>query len=196
MSRAAAVLLLAVACGSGNNLAAGTFNGVVRGQTLKPVDAISSPAKVALGAVSADVGAVILTDQPGACGKVTANSEPRNAKALILLLADFDPNAFSTTAPSGPATFNVINPDSPGAISPHIAVATFGVNDATCAQIAAQSAIATSGSVKVTSVSNGSYTGTFTLGFETGEQVTGDFHTLACPGLSSYLANSTHSCGG
>ena len=39
------------------------------------------------------------------------------------------------------------------------------------------------------------YGGTYTIGFETGEQVTGDFHTASCPGLATYLAATTHSCG-
>jgi hypothetical protein len=197
MSRIAAVLLLgAAACGGGSSTASATFSGVVRGQPMKPADAISSPARVSLGAVSADVAAIVLSDAAGVCGKVNANTEPKNGKALIILLADFDPAAFSVTAPAGPATFNVINPNLPGITPSHLAVVTFGVNDSSCTEVPAQSAVATSGSVKVTSVANGAYSGTYTIGFETGEQVSGEFHTANCPGLANYLANTTHSCGG
>jgi hypothetical protein len=197
MTRIAAVLLLcAAACGGGNSTSGATFNGVVRGQSMKPADAVSSPARVSLGAVSADVAAVVLTDATGVCGRVTANAEPKNGKALILLLADFDSSRFALTAPTGPASFDVINPAAPGIPPAHLAVVTFGVNDSSCAQVAAQSAVATSGSVKVNSVANGAYNGTYTIGFETGEQVSGEFHTASCPGLANYLANATHSCGG
>jgi hypothetical protein len=197
MSRfAPLVCLLAAACGAGTGTSGATFNGVVRGQTMKPADAISAPARVSLGAVFADVGAIVLTDGTGVCSRVAANTEPKNGKALILLLADFNPAAFTANAPAGPATFDVINPAAPGIPPAHLAVVTFGVNDSSCAEVAAQSAIATSGSVKLTSISNGAYTGTYTIGFETGEQISGEFHTASCPGLASYLANSTHSCGG
>jgi hypothetical protein len=76
-----------------------------------------------------------------------------------------------------------------------VAVATFAVNDASCNDVPAQSAIATSGSVRLTSGSGGSYTGTYSIGFDSGDQVTGEFHTSDCPGLGTYLGNATHSCG-
>src|SRR5205085_8375892 len=82
---AIAVLLFALGCGSGS--VGGTFNGVVREQPMKPADAISSPARVSLGSISANVGAIVLTDVPGVCGRVTANSEPKNGKALVLFIA-------------------------------------------------------------------------------------------------------------
>jgi hypothetical protein len=78
----------------------------------------------------------------------------------------------------------------------HPAVVTFGQNDSACEQIAAQSAVATSGTVKITSASGGAYSGTYTVGFETGEVVSGEFHAASCPGLATYLSTPTHSCGG
>ena len=191
---AIAVLVFAPGCGSGS--VGGTFNGVVRGQPMKPADAISSPARVSLGSISADVGAVVLTDVPGVCGRVTANGEPKNGKALILLLADFNPQTLTATAPAAPGTFDVVNPNAPGIPPAHAAVVTFGVNDAACEQVAAQSAVGTSGAVKITSMSGGVYSGTYMVGFETGEVVSGDFHAASCPGLATYLSTPTHSCGG
>jgi len=188
------VVLCALGCGSGS--AGGSFNGVVRGQPMKPADAISSPARVSLGPISADVGAVVLTDVPGVCGRVTANTEPKNGKALVLFLADFNRQTLTATAPAGPGTFDVVNPSAPGLPPPHGAVVTFGVNDAACEQIAAQSAVATSGAVKITSLSGGAYSGTYTVGFETGEVVSGEFHAATCPGLATYLSTPAHSCGG
>jgi hypothetical protein len=189
-----AILLCALGCGSGS--VGGSFNGVVRGQPMKPADAISSPARVSLGPISADVGAVVLTDVAGVCGRVTANAEPRNGKALVLFLADFNRQTLTATAPAGPGTFDVVNPNAPGIPPLHAAVVSFGINDAGCEQIAAQSAVATSGAVKITAVSGGAYSGTYTVGFETGEVVSGDFHATTCPGLATYLSTPTHSCGG
>jgi hypothetical protein len=188
-------LLAAVAlgCGGGSAPAGATFNGTVHGQPMKPAEAISSTARVSLAAISADVLAIVLTDAAGACAKVGANTEPKNGKALILLLADF--NNFVISAPSGTGTFSVYDPSGGGLPPAHVAVATFAVNDASCNEVPAQSAIATSGSVKLTSGSGGAYSGTYTIGFDTGDQVSGEFHTAYCPGLATYLGNATHSCG-
>src|SRR5690349_20072301 len=116
----------AVGCGSGSSPAGATFNGTVHGQPMKPAEAISSPAHVSLAAVSADVLAIALTDAAGACAKLGANTEPRNGKALVLLLADF--NNFVITAPSGSGTFTIYDPSAGGLPPAHVAVATFAVN--------------------------------------------------------------------
>jgi len=126
----------------------------------------------------------------------TANTEPKNGKALVIMLADVDRSSFSVTAPSQPGTFDVFNPTGTSGIPPaHLAVVRFGVNES-CAEVPGQSAVATSGAVKLTSVSASGYAGTYTIGLETGEQISGEFHTASCPGLATYLATPTHSCGG
>jgi hypothetical protein len=194
MKRSAAVFLAAaLGCGGGVTVGA-TFNGVVHGQPMAPADAISSPARVTVSGVNAEVAAIVLTNVAGVCAKVTANTEPRNGKALAILLADFA-LPLSINAPGSPATFNVYNPATGGIPPAHLAVVSFAVNDASCAMVPAQSAVGTSGAVRITSISGGSYSGTYTIGFDTGEQVTGDFHTASCPGLATYLAAATHSCG-
>lgn len=195
MRRIAGLLAAAaLGCGSGSgSTAAGTtFNGTVHGQPMKPAEAISMPATVSLGTVSANVLAIALADAAGACAKVGANTEPKNGKALVIFLADF--NNFVTSPPSGTGTFSIYNP-SGGLPPPHVAVATFTVNDESCKEVPALSATATSGSVKLTSGSGGAYSGTYTIGFETGEQVSGEFHTADCPGLATYFSSDTHFCG-
>src|SRR5205807_2344170 len=83
------------------------------------------------------------------------------------------------------ATFDVFNPAGTFGIPPaHLAVVRFGVNES-CAEVPEQSAVATSGAVKLTSVSASGYAGTYTIGLETGEQITGEFHTASCPGLAT-----------
>ena len=194
--RSAAIAALVCAAGCGSGSAGGSFNGAVLGQSMKPADAVSSRAHVSLGPIAADVGAIVLTDVPGLCSRVTANTERRNGKHLVLFLADFNPQTFTATAPAGPGTFDVVNPNVRGIVPLHPAVVTFGQNDSACEQIAAQSAVATSGTVKITSASGGAYSGTYTVGFETGEVVSGEFHAASCPGLATYLSTPTHSCGG
>jgi len=193
---AAGILACGLACGGGSGSTGATLNGVVRGQPMKPADAVSSPARVSLGAISADVAAIVLSDVSGVCGKLTANTEPKNGKALVMMLAEVDRSSFAVTAPSGPGTFDVFNPAGTLGIPPaHLAVVRFGVNES-CGEVPEQSAVATSGTVKLTSVSASGYAGTYTIGFETGEEITGEFHTASCSGLATYLATPTHSCGG
>jgi hypothetical protein len=193
---AAGILAAGLACGSGSGSTGATLNGVVRGQPMKPADAVSSPAQVSLGAISADVAAIVLSDVSGVCAKLTANAEPKNGRALVIMLADVDRSSYAVTAPSGPGTFEVFNPGgAPGMPPAHLAVVRFGVNES-CSEVPELSAVATSGAVKLTSVSSGGYAGTYTIGLETGEQLTGEFHTGSCPGLATYLATPTHSCGG
>jgi len=71
---------------------------------------------------------------------------------------------------------------------------SFAADDASCIPTV-QPAAGTSGSVRITSASGGSFTGTYTVGFETGEQVNGEFHTANCPGLATFLSGTTHPCG-
>jgi hypothetical protein len=194
MRRIAGLLAAAaLGCGSGTSSQGNSFDGTVHGQPMKPSDAISATARVALASLSANVLSIVLTDSAGVCAKVSANTEPRNGKALIILLADF--NAFVITPPSGTGTFTVYDPGSGGLPPAHVAVATFAVNDASCNEVPAQSAVATSGAVKLTSGSGGAYSGTYTIGFDSGDQVSGEFHTSDCPGLGAYLGSATHSCG-
>src|SRR5207253_10388471 len=172
---AAGLLAFGLACGSGSSSA--TLNGVVRGPPMKPVDAVSSPGRVSLGAISADVAAIVLSDVSGVCAKLTANTEPKNGKALVILLADVDRSSFSVTAPSQPGTFDVFNPAGTFGIPPaHLAVVRFGVNES-CAEVPGQFAVATSGAVKLTSVSASGYAGTYSIGLETREQIRGEFQT-------------------
>ena len=197
--RAACVLLVAVAaCGGGSGSAGATFSGAVKGQTLSPKDSISSPATVLLPiGGTAGVAAIVLGDDGALCTKVTANTEPRNGKALILLLADVNPNLIAS-APAGTGTFTVYDFSAglAGGLPPaHAAVVSFGVDDASCVQDDTKSATGKSGSVTLTRNSGGSYAGSYEVTFDSGDHVTGTFGTTACPGLADYLRANTHSCG-
>jgi len=187
-------LVAALGCGGGGPNVGATFNGVVRGQPMTPADAVSSPAHLLFSGVDAQVAAIVLTDVPNVCPKLSANTQPRSAKALLIALADFNAFPPSLTAPAGPGTFTVYDPTSGGIPPAHLAVVSFAADDASCIPTV-QPAAGTSGSVRITSASGGSFTGTYTVGFETGEQVNGEFHTANCPGLATFLSGTTHPCG-
>ncbi len=189
--RACAAFLLAAACGGGSSA---TFAGAIHGQTLRPSDAVSSPATVAFASGTLPVAAIVLSDAGTLCTKLAANLEPQSARTLVLFLADVNASTGAIEAPTGTATHLLFTVGS-GAPPAHFAVASFGVNDASCKQIAAQSAAAVSGTVTLTGNANGAYTGTYDLFFDSGDHVQGAFHTAACQGLSTFLSANTHGCG-
>jgi hypothetical protein len=188
----AAILMTAAACGGGG--ASATFTGTVHGQSMRPSDAISSPATVSFASGTVPVAAIIIADAGTLCTKLAANLEPKSSRALILFLADVNGATGTIEAPSGTGTWTIYTVGS-GVPPAHFAVATFGVNDASCNQIAAQSAAAVSGSVTLTANGGGAYAGTFDLLFDSGDRVQGAFHTATCQGLATFLASPTHGCG-
>jgi hypothetical protein len=193
MKGALAVLLLAAACSGGGSSSA-TFNGSVHGQTLTPSQSISSPATVSLASGNAPVAAIMLSDSPSLCGKLGLNQAPQSARVLLIFLSDVNAATGAIQVPAGTATYTVFVVSS-GNPSAHFAVASFGVNDSACHQIAAQSAAAISGTVTLTGNAGGTYMGTYDLSFDSGDRVTGSFDTAVCQSVASFLASNTHGCG-
>jgi hypothetical protein len=183
-------LLLAAACGSDS--ATATFDGTVRGQAMQPKDAVSSPATVAFTSGSLPVAAIVIGDVPQLCGKVSANVEPKSSRLLLLFLADANTSNGAIQPAAGTGVFPVFTIGS-GSPPAHFAVASFGVDDDLCRQV--DSANAISGSVTLGANAGGAYTGIYDLTFDTGDRVSGSFHTTTCQGLPEYFSRLTHGCG-
>ena len=182
----------AFACGT--RTASATFDGSVRSVSMQPKDAISSVATVRLASGAAPAAAIIISDAGALCTKVSANLEPASSRALILFLADVNPSTGALQAAAGIGVYPIFILGS-GVPPAHFAVATFGANDASCKDIPADSADATSGSITLTGNAGGEYAGTYDLTFDSGDHVTGAFDTAVCQGLASYLGNLSHGCG-
>ena len=190
--RSAMMLAALAACGGGH--AAATFQGTVKGQSFAPTEAISSPATAHFSVGTAGVAAIVLGDSGGLCAKVTANTEPKNGKALVVLLTDVNLATLTGSAPAGVGTYAVF--DFSGGTPPvHLAYVSFGVNDASCVQDPSRSATGKSGAVTITRNSGGAYAGAFDVTFDSGDRVTGSFDTAACTGLQTFLGSATHGCG-
>ncbi|MGZ6143806.1 MAG: hypothetical protein ACXWLM_10735 [Myxococcales bacterium] len=182
----------AVACG--NTSASATFEGTVRGVAMSPKDAVSSPATVGFTSGAAPVAAIVISDAARLCATVSANLEPKSSRALLLFLADVNPSTGAIEAAAGTGRFPIFIVGS-GVAPAHFAVASFAANDASCREIAADSAGAVSGSVTLTGNGGGAYEGTYDLAFDGGDHVTGAFHTATCQALATYLGSLTHGCG-
>jgi hypothetical protein len=192
----------ALACGSTGPSANVTFVGTIRGMAFSPQDQGSSPAVVSVGGVSVNAGAVALLSRPNLCGYATANQEPMNTQFFVLFMTDVNLLAASSSPPSAPGTYTVFTG---GGIPPAKAAAVrFFATDATCAMIVAQGAEGISGTVTLTSVSNGVYAGSFdltmqgtdALGNPVGptDHVTGTFDPPNCAALGTAINSPNPTC--
>ncbi len=175
-------LLLLLGCGSNPF----TVNGSIRGNSLKSGDAVSATGSVALGGSPINAGVVVLSNTSGLCGLAVAGKEPKNSQFLILVVSDRNTN----TAPTGAGSYVIY---SSGAQPTKLAIAQYFQTDASCHEI--QSTLATSGTITLTSVSNGNLSGTFDLTFDTGDHVSGSFSAANCSALIFVLANPNPTCG-
>jgi hypothetical protein len=114
------------------------------------------------------------------CGKLTAGQQSKNSRSLLLAVTDFNSSTSQTSAPNGAGTYNLSS--STGQVPAKLAIVLYLQTDGTCQT--SLSATGRSGTVTLTSVSNGSYSGTFDITFDSGDHVTGSFNVSNCPGLS------------
>ncbi len=192
MRRHLPILLLTAAChGTG---ASATFNGTVRGQSMTPSASISAPATVSFASGMAPVAAILLSDASALCTLFGLNEQAKSSRSLLLFLADVNASTGAIEVPPGTASFSVFAVGS-GAPPAHFAVASFGVDDASCQRIPSQSATAVSGTILLTGNSGGAYQGTYDLTFDSGDHVTGSFDTAVCHAVTTFLASDLHSCG-
>jgi hypothetical protein len=186
-----AAAAVSFACGGGVGV---SVNGTVKGQSLKPADTVSAPVTVALtGGGTASLAGVVISDVSGLCAKAGSNTTPKSAHILFLGAGDVNPTSFQITAASTTGTYSIYGGS--GAPPAKVAYASFFTFDSGCTQITTQSASATSGTVTLTSVNNGSYSGNFDVTFDSGDHVTGSFSASNCANLNVYFSANTHSCG-
>ncbi|HUJ28891.1 MAG TPA: hypothetical protein VLW85_22880 [Myxococcales bacterium] len=188
-------MLLLAACGGGGAQVGATFSGTVKGQPFTPADAQSTRGTATFSVGTAGVGAIALTSFAGVCASLTANTEPKSTTDLVLLVSDVNLSTLQGSAPTQPATYTVYDFSGSGLPPAHLAYVSYGVNDASCVEQPGLSATGKSGTVTLTRVQGGAYSGSFDVTFDSGDHATGTFDTAECPGFASYLGTSTHGCG-
>ena len=198
------IAALAGACGGSNNTSgSATFTGTVKGQSFTPKEAQSTTGTVTLSATTQPVQAasIVITDQAGLCANVGANKEKAGSHYLVILLAQItqiSPTVVTVaaTTPGDYAIFSTVGTPSAANFS-----VVFGqTTDASCKDVAANDALGVSGTVHLTSASNGVYAGSYdvmlaaidaTTGSPvsggTNEHVTGTFNTSSCAGLAPFI---------
>jgi len=161
-----AALLLLLGCGSSPF----TVNGSIHGNSLKPGDAISAHGVLLMGGDPIHATVAVLSNASGLCSLADAGKLPKSSQFLTLTVGDQ-----STSTPPAAGTYVIW---STGALPTLLALADYWQTDASCSDIPAASA--TSGTITVTSVSNGHLSGTFDLTFDSGDHVTGSFSAPDC----------------
>jgi hypothetical protein len=177
------LLTLLLGCSGGSNT---TFNGTVRGHQLTPADAVSGTGSLNVPpAVSINAAVVVISNTGGLCANASVGKQASNSQFFVITL--FDRIGTQTAIPTAPGTYSVTS-------TTKSASASYLETDATCRSIAGFSALATSGTVTLTSVTSNGLVGTFDLTLNSGDRVTGSFNAPNCGGLISFLNLTTATC--
>lgn len=183
MKVAAVAAALCAACGGSGS----GFSGTVKGVAFTPADQESGSAPLTVGS-SSTAGVVFIANQTGLCAAATAGHKAKSASGYLFLLEDVNTTTGATTAPTAPGTYSISGSAAKSAF------VAFDTTDASCNNISAQSATGASGTVTLTSVSNGAYAGNFDVIFDSNDHVTGSFSATNCAGLSAVFGSSTATC--
>jgi hypothetical protein len=185
MSRRLALLLALLGCRE-STAGSGAIIGSVRGQVFSVADAMAGT-RINGTDTYADI---FLADRAGLC---EAASRYWLRKSLHTVRIDlYESTGQGDRAPAGPGTYTVVAIGGP--ISARRAYVEARTTDESCALVASQSAKATSGTVTLTGVSNGSYAGTFDVTLESGDRLTGSFDAPDCQAIGG-TTDGPYACG-
>ncbi len=171
-----------VACGGGSG--SGSVNGTIRGASMRVADAISGNYFNPIGLYTG-YGVIALSTSGGLCGTWGAGKQPKSSQFLLFEVFDINLTTSQNTAPSGPGSYTVLA--NPGVIA-RPAYVTYLALDANCHLSSAIGG--SSGTLTLSSVGNGGYSGTFDVTFNSGDRVTGSFNASNCAGLATLLSSS------
>jgi len=180
---AGTLLALLIGCGGGSSNS--TFSGAIRGRQLRPADAISGSGSYRISSTqSINVAVVVLSSASGLCGNASAGRQPKNSQFFVITLSDR--TGPQTAIPTAPGTYTVNS-------TTKFAGVGYLETDATCQTPMALQATANSGTVVLTSVTNG-LSGSFDVTLDTGDHVTGSFNAPNCGGLLGFLNLASPTC--
>jgi hypothetical protein len=180
------VLVLASAlCACGSDSSPASLAGTIHGMTFAMHDSASGEVVVttATGAML-HTGAVFLTSSSGTCADIMSNQAHQNEKGVLIVM--WDVVGTTTNAPTAGGTYSIYQGS--GTSPPKAATFNAQATDATCKEIATDSAKGATGTVTLTGVSGMRYTGHFDVSLDSGDHVTGSFDPTECPELGNYFA--------
>jgi hypothetical protein len=179
----AAALFACGACGSGSSGGSpASVNGNIGGQPFDAQDSISNVVAAGFGSA----GLVLITNASNTCGKLTANQQPKNAKAVLIVFGFQSGGAI--TAPTSTGSYTVHDSATVGNFTGNVAVGQYAATDATCTPVAEAETV--SGTVTLNRVDANGYSGTFDVTFDDASHATGSFSANRCAALSTNIGGT------
>ena len=177
----AAALFVCGACGGGSSSPV-TVNGNIAGQAMGAQDAVSN----VISGGGDSQGFLLITNAANTCTKLTANQQPKNAKAIGIGLANVTQTGF--TAPTATGDYTVYSSANIGTATGNAALGQYVATDAVCNPVAQIEA--TSGKVTLTRIDANGYAGSLDITFSDGSHVTGNFTANRCNALSDTIGGT------
>ena len=135
---------------------------------------------------SSGEGLIVMSSTSSVCGDAGATPPVERKSSRTVTITLLDVTGGNTAAPTAPGTYTIYS--NSGSQPPKEALFDVVGLDATCQQVDADAAQGQSGSVTLTSVSGGVFTGSYDVVLNTGDHVTGSFAPTACPALQQVTA--------
>ena len=175
---------LACGGGGGSSTETATVNGTLNGHAFHAADAVATNAMVQIEEEPVNLGLLTIVSSSALCADANANREPKNTQYLAMAFADIDPTTRQLSPPTAPGVYVLGEP------SMHGALAYYTQTDASCHEISGSQERGISGAVTLSSVNNGSYSGTFDLTMGSVVQpdhITGSFNAPNCPASAVFV---------
>ena len=171
--------------------AGGSVSGQAPGGTFEPSDSISASVTTNDGAGdTASYAEIDVASTGHLCADASASPpiERKGQHYLTIQLRDVNPtNGAITTAPTAPGTYTIY--PNTGNEPPKSASLVVGALDSSCQPDDAHAAQAQSGTVTLTSVTGGAFSGSFDVVLNTGGHLSGSFDPEACPQLATAVTS-------
>lgn len=168
--------------------------GQVPGGGFMTADTISATITTSDGAGGSSASArIVIASTANLCSDAGASPpiDRKNQRTITLDLRDV--SGAMTSAPTAAGTYTIY-PDT-GSEPPKSASLLVVGLDATCQPLDADTAQAQSGTVTLTSVAGGVYSGSFNVVLNTGGSISGSFDPEACTALQTAAASTVeHAC--
>jgi hypothetical protein len=165
-----------------NSSSGGSARGTVYGHELVIRDVISSSVQVTDSKTGAlqEFALIFMGNATGLCADLTANARPPSYEGISIELAVIAGSPLTVSTPTSTGTFYVES-------APENASLNTLAWDASCQRLADEpSESATTGSIRLTSLSGDVFAGDFSVSFANGDGLTGSFDPAPCPGLENF----------
>lgn len=133
---------------------------------------------------------IVIASTPNLCSDAAGSIDRKGQRSITIELRDV--SGATKTAPTAPGSYTIY--PNTGSEPAKSASLTVGALDDTCQLVDDDSASAQSGTVTLTSVAGGAFTGSFDVTLNTGGHLAGTFAPTACPQLATALASADHVC--